>query len=100
MASLLSRLAPLVITLRGSKREFSSPARTLARIDRLSRRPRSFEPPRLRDVEVSSRSDASGWPVFTVAPVDPDARSGRRAIYLHGGVYCYEIDPVHWRFIA
>ena len=100
MASLLSRLAPLVITLRGSKREFSSPERTLARIDRLSRRPRSFEPPRLRDVEVSSRSDASGWPVFTVAPADPDARTGRRAIYLHGGVYCYEIDPVHWRFIT
>lgn len=99
MASLVSRLAPLILILRGSKREFSSPERTLARIEKLRARPVSFEPPRLRGVEVT-RSEVGGWPMFTVTTADEDARTGRRAIYLHGGVYCYQIDPVHWRFIA
>ncbi len=99
MASLLGRLAPLIITLRGSKREFGSSERTLAKIDRLHRRPRSFEPPRLRGVVVSQRL-VQGWPVYTVTPANEDARITRRAIYLHGGVYCFQIDPLHWKFVA
>ena len=94
MPSFMSRLAPLIIRLRGSRREFSSASKTLARIDRLTAHPASFEPPRL-GVAVSRR-EVGGWPVFEVGDLD----ASRRAVYLHGGVYCYEIDPVHWRFIA
>lgn len=94
MPSFMSRLAPIIIRLMGSKREFSSASKTLAKIERLTARPASFEPPRL-GVHVSRR-EVGGWPIFEVG--DTDAK--HRAIYLHGGVYCYEIDPVHWKFIA
>lgn len=99
MASLTSRILPLVLIFRGSKRQFRSPERTLAKIERLQKSPQSFEPPRLKGVDVD-RSTVGGWPVFTISSADQDARTGRRAIYLHGGVYSFEIDPVHWRFIA
>ncbi|MGX5680084.1 alpha/beta hydrolase fold domain-containing protein [Schumannella luteola] len=97
MASLLSRLAPLVITLRGSKRQFRSAERTLAAVRRAREHPRSFEPRPRRGV-VFERSDFAGWPVFTVRATDAPAH--RRAVYLHGGVYSFEIDPVHWSFLA
>ncbi len=94
MASLRSVLAPLVVTLRGSRRQFSSTERTLARVERLREHPAAFEPRRL-GVPVTRR-DVGGWPVFEVG----DARADRRAVYLHGGVYVFEIDPLHWRFVA
>ena len=97
MASLLSRLAPLVITLRGSKRQFRSVDRTLSAVRRAREHPRPFEPRPRRGVDFV-RSDFSGWPVIEVRP--QDARPGRRAVYLHGGVYAFEIDPVHWAFLA
>jgi len=99
MASLVSRLVPLVVVFRGSKRQFRSAERTLARIEKLQKSPQQFEPPRLHGVQVD-RSTVGGWPVFAVAPLNPDARTGRRAVYLHGGVYSFEIDPIHWRFVA
>lgn len=99
MSSLLSTLAPLVITLRGSKRMFRSEDRTLARIARLQRHPRSFEPPaRLGRTHTVTRSDATGWPVYTVTA--HGAEPARRVLYLHGGCYVFEIDPVHWKLIA
>jgi monoterpene epsilon-lactone hydrolase len=92
MSSLLSHLATLVIRLRGSKRDFRSVERTLARIQRQVEHPASFEPPaRLGAV----RREWRGWPVFEVGP--PDSPS--RALLLHGGVYAYEIDPFHWRLV-
>ena len=97
MASFLSRLAPVVIRLRGSKRMFSSAHRTLARVDELQRSPASFEPPRLTGVEVTRR-EAGGWPVYEVTP--QDAAPSRRVLYLHGGCYVFEITPTHWNFIA
>ncbi|MDJ0335529.1 alpha/beta hydrolase [Salinibacterium sp. G-O1] len=99
MASLLSRLAPLVITLRGSKRGFSTAQRTLDSVARLQRKPKSFAPPSRLTAKVDvARRDVDGWPVFSLSPKgrQPDTR----AIYLHGGCYVYEIDPVHWTFIA
>ena len=91
MASLLSRLAPLVITLRGSKRMFSSARRTLDRVARLQRRPASFEPPASL---AATRRDVDGWPVY-------DVGSGERhVVYLHGGCHVFEIDPVHWSVIG
>lgn len=97
MASLLSRLAPLIITLRGSKRQFRSSARTLAAIEHARQHPREFAPKPQKGVTFSRR-DVGGWPVYEVRP-DHGATS-RRAVYLHGGVYTFEIDPIHWRFVA
>lgn len=99
MASLLSRLAPFVVTLRGSKRLFSDPRRTLERVERLRRHPAKAEPPASisRHVDVTSRI-VDGWTVFELS-----ARTGRdtaRAVFLHGGCYVFEIDPMHWRFVA
>ncbi len=95
MASFLSRLAPLVITLRGSKRMFNSEKRTLARIARLQEHPDSFLPPAsLGRSHSVTRSEVGGWPVYTVTA--RRAAPTRRALYLHGGCYVFEIDPIHW----
>lgn len=99
MSSLLSKLAPLVITLRGSKRMFRSEKRTLARVAHLQEHPDSFEPPAsLSRSHTVARSDVGGWPVFTVSPKGASPR--RRTVYLHGGCYVFEIDPVHWALIG
>lgn len=99
MASLLSRLAPLVVTLRGSKRLFSSSRRTLDRVAKLAAHPARFDPPtRLGRTVTITRRDVDGWPVFDVTP--RAAPSARRALYLHGGCYVFEIDPVHWSLIG
>jgi len=99
MPSLASRLAPLVITLRGSKWRFSSAARTLAQVERLQRHPKSFEPPASLSKTVGLvRREISGWPVYEVSP--RDSPTHRRALYLHGGCYVFEIDSVHWALIA
>ena len=99
MASFLSRLAPLVITLRGSKRMFRSEKRTLAKVARLQSRPDPFEPfARLRRTHAVTRAGVGGWPVYTVSP--RDAPAGRRVLYLHGGCYVFEIDPIHWTLIG
>jgi epsilon-lactone hydrolase len=99
MASLLSKLAPLVITLRGSKRMFGSAQRTLDRIDRLQAKPAPFDPPSSLSRSVSvARRDIDGWPVYEIAPLR--GGSTRHVVYLHGGCYVFEIDPVHWAFIG
>lgn len=92
MPSLLSHLAAAVIRLRGSKRDFRSAERTLARIQRQVEHPAPFAPPAKLG---ASRREWRGWPVFEAGP----AESPSRALLLHGGVYCYEIDPFHWRLV-
>lgn len=99
MASMMSRLAPIVIRLRGSKRKFSTAQRTLDDVEKLQRKPQTFAPMSRLSAKVDiTRRDVGGWPVYYVSP--KAARPTRRAIYLHGGCYVYEIDPVHWSFIA
>lgn len=99
MASLLAHLASAAIVLRGSKREFRSAERTLAEVDR--RHGADFTPPAsvARRTRVVRR-EVGGWPVFELSDPPVDAATSRRAIYLHGGVYSFEIDPFHWRLIA
>lgn len=99
MASLVSRLAPLILTIRGSKRGFSTAQRTLDKVAKLQRKPVSFVPPSRLSTKVDiTRRDVDGWPVFYVSP--RGSTPSTRAIYLHGGCYVFEIDPVHWAFIA
>jgi monoterpene epsilon-lactone hydrolase len=78
---------------------FSDPRKTLARVEHLRRHPVQAQPPAStsRHVDITSRV-VDGWAVFDVS-----ARSGRnpaRAVFLHGGCYVFEIDPLHWRFVA
>lgn len=95
MASILAKLAPLVITLRGSKWRFSRADRTLRQIERLQHHPAPFEPPGSLTTTVNvERRDVTNWPVYTLAP--RDAASQRRALYLHGGCYVFQIDRIHW----
>lgn len=102
MPSLLSRLAPLVITLRGSKRLFGSADRTLARVEHLARHPRSFDPPgRLLRTHRVDRRLVDGWIVYDVSSREnTQGGASARVVYLHGGCYVFEIDPVHWAFIG
>ncbi len=99
MASFLSLIAPLIILSRGSKRQFRSVERTLARIQRQQDEPTPFEPPPsiARTVTITRR-DSNGWPVYELAPLTGQAEG--RALYLHGGCYVFEIDPLHWAFAA
>lgn len=99
MPSIASRFMPLALTLRGSKKQFSTAEATLARVDQLRRRPRSWAPPRRlsRRVEITVRT-VCGWPVYEVAP--RGAAGSRRALYLHGGAYVFEIAAQHWALIA
>lgn len=99
MQSFASRLMPLVMTIRGSKRRYGSAAATLANIEATAMHPKSSSPPRriLKRVEVTLATVA-GWPVYTVSPRHSTTR--RRALYLHGGSYVYEIAPQHWTLIA
>jgi acetyl esterase/lipase len=99
MQSLASRLVALAIVLRGSKRRFRSADLTRRQIAKLQLNPARFAPPqrlfRGLDVTVSTRS---GWPVYEITTRGLDSR--RRAIYLHGGAYVYEIVAQHWQLIA
>ena len=96
MPSAASRLMPVAIRLRGSKKRYLSRQLTLDRIARQQRTPASFEPPSLTGVVVSRRQE-HGWVVFTVSAPRP---SGRTALYLHGGSFVYEIAKQHWSLIA
>ncbi|CAN5265178.1 alpha/beta hydrolase fold domain-containing protein [soil metagenome] len=90
---------PTVMRLRGSKRNFESAERTLAQVASRERTPARFEPPRslARRVDIT-RSEQNGWPVYTIGPRTTDA--GRRALYLHGGAYVYQIARQHWTLVA
>ena len=95
MPSAASRLMPVAIRLRGSKKRYLSRQLTLERIARQQRNPASFEPPTLAGVTVE-RSEVDGWPVFTVSAMP----TGRTALYLHGGSFVYQIAKQHWTLIA
>ncbi len=100
MPSLASRLMPAVMTLRGSKHVFSSAGameKTLAR-QAAGTPPRSRPPARLSRTVDIRRLTIGGWTVYEIGPKGRTAP--RRALYLHGGCYVFEIAPQHWRFIA
>ncbi len=95
----MSRLAPLLIRLRGSKRQFGSAERTLAAVEKLREHPRPFQPPaRLTRTHEVIRRDVDGWPIYTVAP--RTTPTTRHVVYLHGGCYVFQITTFHWAFIG
>lgn len=99
MPSLASRLMTLVVSMRGSKRRYSSVDRTAAHVVKMASRPASHKPPKSLQSKVTiSLDETSTWPVYQVSPRGrtPD----RAAVYFHGGAYLWEITSFHWRIIA
>jgi acetyl esterase/lipase len=99
MQSFTSRLLPPAMTILRFKRPFLTAANTLARMRQEQRHPKRFTPPRhlSRTVDVTLDT-SSGWPVYTVSPKGRSAP--RRAIYLHGGTYVFQISYQHWMLVA
>jgi len=99
MQSFASRLMPFVIRLRGSKKRYSSAELTLAKVHAQQLRPKPFAPPRglEKKVDLAVRF-VDGWPVYELSP--KGRLPERRALYLHGGSYVYEISSQHWGIVA
>jgi acetyl esterase/lipase len=84
------------LVLRATRRRaYTSPARARRRI--AAPKLEAHPPKRLRARhDVSSRT-VGGFPVWTVRP---RTRSGRAAVYLHGGAYVSGVAPQHWTLIG
>lgn len=78
---------------------FSSAERTQARVDRLSVKPVDYQPPAsvLKRVDIR-HVEVDGKAVYVLSP--KLGGSGKEALYLHGGSWVFEIDPVQWTFAA
>ncbi|MET4704530.1 alpha/beta hydrolase [Frigoribacterium sp. UYMn621] len=100
MSSLASRLMPAVMTLRGSKRVFSSADAMKRKLARQSagRAPNSRPPARLAKTVDIRELSIDGWTVYEISP--KGKTPPRRALYLHGGCYVFEIALQHWLFVA
>ncbi len=100
MPSLASRLMPAVMTLRGAKRVFSSAEAMQRKLARQSagRPPRSTPPARLTKTVDIRVLEIAGWTVYEIGPKGKTPT--RRALYLHGGCYVFEIALQHWLFVA
>jgi acetyl esterase/lipase len=100
MTSLASRLMPAVMTIRGSKRVFATAGAMERKLTRQSAGARpKFAPPAglSKTVEVRELTVA-GWTVYEISP--RGVQAPRRALYLHGGCYVFEIALQHWLFVA
>ena len=103
MQSFTSRLLPPAMTVLQFKRPFASAENTLARMKRDQRHPKKFAPPRSISRRISNRvavtlDTSTGWPVYVISPRGQAAT--RRALYLHGGTYVFQISPQHWNLVA
>ena len=99
MQSLPSRLMPLVMTLRGAKRRYSSAELTVARVNERREHPAPWAPPqRLAHRVLIEETVVAGIPLYTVGPLDGTA--SRFALYLHGGSYVFQIARQHWMLMA
>lgn len=80
------------------KRAFLSPENLHAWLNRV--RPQDHRPPRrLRRRVTMAQRRVAGMPVYEMAPLK-QVRAGPRIVYMHGGAYCFEITPYHWRLAA
>ena len=100
MSSLASRVMPAVMILRGAKRVFSSAEAMQRKLARQSagRPPKSTPPARLSTTVDIRMREIAGWTVYEISP--KGKTSPRRALYLHGGCYVFEIALQHWLFVA
>ncbi|WP_435416950.1 alpha/beta hydrolase [Parerythrobacter aurantius] len=96
MASFQSRIAELLLPFLGVKAFFSEPERMPGRLARerarKPARPRAKWHQQFRITEDSSR----GYPVVTVAPLEPVASGAPHLLYLHGGGYVLDVSSFHF----
>ena len=88
------------MTLRGAKRVFSSAEAMQRKLLRQStgRPPKSTPPARLSKTVDIRELQIAGWTVYEISPKGKNPP--RRALYLHGGCYVFEIALQHWLFVA
>lgn len=94
------RLIPVLLRAMRANTAFATEAGARARLNERTLRPVPYGPPRrLRtDVVVSAARNAAGWPLYTVAPRNAEARGA--VVYVHGGGWVNEISPQHWHLAA
>lgn len=95
-----SRCLNALLRLLPIKQRLASAAAVQEHVRRLALRPAPHEPTGLgRDVAVTLKRSAAGWPVYhTALAAAPDA--GNHVLFLHGGGFINEIVRAHWRFVA
>lgn len=100
MQSLASRLLPAIMTIRGSKQVFSSAEAMRQKLAQQAagRAPKSRPPARLSQTVDVRQHTIAGWTVYEISP--KGEAPPRRAMYLHGGCYVFEIALQHWLFVA
>ena len=97
MPSLKYHLAALVLR-HTRKKAFASPESFRARIAKTRAR-EDHRPP----AKVAARLDITqravgGFPVYEVKPRGRETE--RRILYIHGGAFCFEMTPHHWKLVA
>lgn len=99
MLQIPSALMPAIMTVRGSKMVFRSANALHRRVNWRLRHPVASAPPRALSRTVDVRLvERLGWLVYEISPLG--GRSQRRALYLHGGAYVFQISVQHWWLVA
>lgn len=82
------------LKIRGSKKLFASPELSGAELESIRQNENGdYEPPKFRTKNAVIRTDNAGCPVFSVIPYRP---GGTRIIYLHGGAFARDLNPLHF----
>lgn len=96
--SLIGRLMPSIMRLRGSNKNHRTRERVQRHLDFRVRNPESSNPPKRLSGRVTvSESSEEGWRVFTISPTTGSTRG--TVIYLHGGGWMNEAVSQHWKLI-
>ena len=96
MPSLLSRLAALYLS-RWHRPVFLSAGSMRARLAVVRASEDARPPPRIIGGLRVSRRELRGAAVYELAM--PGAK-GTALLYLHGGAFCFQISPYHWKLVA
>lgn len=96
--SLMGRLMPTAMRLKGANKNYLSREHVRQHLQELAVRPRPVNPPkRLRkNISVSADYDR-GWRVYTVTPTRAPTRG--TVVYLHGGGWMHEAAVTHWKWV-
>jgi acetyl esterase/lipase len=96
--SLLGRLMPIVIRLRGSKRRYRTRENVRHHTRELTVRPRPVSPPKRLSKGVSITATTKlGWRIYRIEPSTAPSRG--TVIYLHGGGFIHEAGRAHWHWV-
>lgn len=98
MHSLASYVIPWIVWFR-FRGSFQTPEALHARIKN-ERKTKTHEPPQRirRQLSVEERT-VGGYPVYDLSPKSEDLHRAR-LLYIHGGAFVFEIQPIHWTVVA